>query len=382
MTRGVSYAEPRVVRDGETGWKVEILHRGRSISRLWITDRRMRIGAAVVRVGGIAGVGTDPAHRRRGLALRVLQRSLRLMADQGYETSLLFGIEDFYHRAGFATCMPEHGLSLAAADARRAVSPLKTRPMRPEDLAAVRRLYTAANAGRTASVVRGRGWQGFPMGSRFGVAGVARVVHRTASPGRLLGYFLYDDKFDYDDNFDRCRLAEVAGQAAEVHAAVLGFMARRAAALRLERITASVPVDHPFALYCRGIGARDETVYPRNGGPMGRIIDLPRFVSAMVPEWERRWPADGLGGIALNTDLGAVALRRRRDGRLEVGDSPEGAPRLRVPDQAVLFQLAMGYRSADDAAAAGLLRGSGAALEVARGLFPLRVAHMWWPDRF
>ena len=379
----MSYAEPRVERDGRTGWKVEILHRGRSISRLWITDRRMRIGAAVVRAGGIAGVGTDPAHRRRGLALRVLQRSLRLMADEGYETSLLFGIEDFYHRAGFATCMPEHGLSLAAADAGRAVSPLKTRPVGPEDWPAVRRLYAAANAERTASVVRGRRWRGFPMGSGFGVTGLARVVHPSGSPRRLLGYFLYDDKFDYDGKFDRCRLAEVVGQAAEVHAAVLGFMARRARALRLERITASVPVDHPFALYCRGIGARDDTVYPRNAGPMGRIIDLPRFASAMLPEWERRWPADGLGGIALHTDLGDVALRRRRDGRLQVGGRlPGGGSRLRVPDQAVLFQLAMGYRSADDAAAAGLLRGSRAAREVARGLFPLRVAHMWWPDRF
>ena len=376
MTRGVSYAEPRVERDGGTGWKVEILHRGRSVSRLWITDRRMRIGSAVVRVGGIAGVGTDPAHRRRGLALRVLQRSLQLMLDERYETSLLFGIEDFYHRAGFATCMPEHGLSLAAEDARRAVSPLKTRAMGPGDLAAVRRLYGAANAGRTASVVRDRKWQGFPMGSNFGVAGVARVVHRAASPRRLLGYFLYDDKPD------RSRLAEVAGQGAEVHAAVLRFLARRASALRLGRVTASVPVDHPFALYGRGFGARDETEYPRNAGPMGRIIDLPGFVSAMVPEWELRWPADGLNGIALHTDLGAVALRRRRDGRLQVEGPPAGGPRLRIPDQAVLFQLAMGYRGADDAAAAGMLRGSRAALGVARGLFPLRVAHMWWPDRF
>ena len=379
----MSYAEPRVERDGGTGWnggtgwKVEILHRGKSISRLWITGRRMRIGAAVVRAGGIAGVGTDPAHRRRGLALRVLRRSLRLMAEEGCETSLLFGIEDFYHRAGFATCMPEHGLSLAAADAGRAVSPLKTRPMGPEDLPAVRRLYATANVARTASVVRGRGWREFPMGSGFSVRGLARVVHPGGSPRRLLGYFLYDDKPD------RSRLAEVAGRSAEAHAAVLGFLARRARALRLERVSASVPVDHPFALYCRGFGARDETVYPRNAGPMGRIIDLPRFAAAMVPEWERRWPADGPEGMALQTDLGAVALRRRRDGRLEAGGRlPEVGPRLRVPDQAVLFQLAMGYRSADDAAAAGLLRGSREALEVARGLFPLRVAHMWWPDRF
>ncbi|MCY3736942.1 MAG: GNAT family N-acetyltransferase [Gemmatimonadaceae bacterium] len=373
----MSYAAPRVERDGGTGWKVEILHRGKSISRLWITARRMRIGAAVVRAGGIAGVGTDPAHRRRGLALRVLQRSLQMMADEGYESSLLFGIEDFYHRAGFATCMAEHGLSLAAADARRAVSPLKTRPMGPEDLPAVRRLYATANAARTASVVRGRRWREFPMGSGFGVRGLARVVHPAGSPRRLLGYFLYDDRPD------RSRLAEVAGRGAEAHAAVLRFLARRARALRLERITASVPVDHPFALYCRGFGARDETVYPRNAGPMGRIIDLQRFAAAMVPEWERRWPADGPGGIELQTDLGAVALRRRRDGRLQVtGRLPGGGSRLRVSDQMALFQLAMGYRGADDAAAAGLLRGSRAALAVARGLFPLRVAHMWWPDRF
>ena len=377
MTRAVSYAEPRVERAGRTGWTVQILQRGEYISGLWIMVRRVRIGAAVVGVGGIANVGTHADHRRRGLATRVLQRSLQWMADEGYEISLLHGIEDFYHRAGFATCMPEHGLSLAAADAGRAVSPLKTRPMVPEDWPAVRRLYAAANAGRTASVVRARTWREFPMGSGFGVPGLARVVHPAEAPQPLLGYFLYDDKPD------RSRLAEVACRDAEAHAAVLRFLARRARALRLERVSASVPVDHPFALYCRGFGPRDETVYPRNAGLMGRIIDLQRFVSAMVPEWQRRWPPDGPEGIALHTDLGAVALRRRSDGRLEVGGRlPGGGSRLRVSDQAVLLQLAMGYRSAGDAAAAGLLRGSRAALEVARGLFPLRVAHMWWPDRF
>lgn len=372
----MSYPEA-VVRREDTEWKVEIVQGARSISRLWIVDRRMRIGKAILRTAGVAGVGTVPEHRKRGLALRVLQRAHRLMDEAGYAGAFLFGIQDFYHRVGYATCMPEHGLVLQAAAARRAHSGLQTRRLRPTDLPAVRRLYEADNRERTAAVVRDRAWSGFRMGSGFNVPAAGRVVFSATAPERLLGYVLYDDVAD------RCRVAEVAGAGASVHGAILSYLARRAVALHQETISASVPADHPFAGTCSELGMRVDVVYHRNAGAMGRIIDLPRFAAAMLPEWEARWPCGGIDCLRLQTDVGGIGLRRDRDGVLSVTvGAASGRGILRIPDQGVLMQLAMGYRSVDDVAAAGQLRASRAVLETARELLPQRVAHMWWPDRF
>ena len=369
----MKYDEPSAFRIDD-GWKVEILHEGKSISRLWIVDRRMRIGAASVFIGGIAGVGTDGEHRKRGLSLRVLRKSLQLMQDEGYDASFLFGIENFYHRVGFATCMPEHGFSFDTRAAETVRSPLRTRSMKATDLRAIGTIYERENQLRTASIVRPRSWLGFPMGSGFEVPGSVRIVHAPGAEDRVLGYVLYDDVTD------RCRVAEVGGTGDDVTGAIIGFLAQRAVKLRRERVSASIPADHPVAVYCRRIGYRDETRYPRNAGPMGRVIDNTRFFTALAPELASRWPTDALAQLSIRCDKGAVTLLRRR-GVVTVRNGSSGRPLL-VSDSALLMQLTMGYRDAVDAIGAGTLSGNRAQLELARALFPLRAAHMSWPDRF
>ena len=106
------YPAPTIETKAGDWRKVEILLEGTSVSRLWIVDRDMRIGAAVLKTAEIAGVVTDREHRKRGLALRVLKRSIQLMQDEQYDASLLYGIQDFYHRVGFATCFADHSFSV------------------------------------------------------------------------------------------------------------------------------------------------------------------------------------------------------------------------------------------------------------------------------
>jgi len=53
---------------------------------------------------------------------------------------------------------------------------------------------------------------------------------------------------------------------------------------------------------------------------------------------------------------------------------------LQIVDTGVMMQLVMGYRDVDDAESG--VSGSARELDLARALFPLRVGHMWWPDRF
>ena len=105
------------------GWKIEITDGDRSVSRLWISDLQMHIGRCPVRTGGIGGVGTDPEYRRRGLARRLLEAALELMEEEGFDASFLFGIQDFYHRFGFVTCMAEPRIHL---DTRALEQGLKT----------------------------------------------------------------------------------------------------------------------------------------------------------------------------------------------------------------------------------------------------------------
>lgn len=369
------YTDPVVSREqGDDAWRVEILHEGSSISRLWIVDRHLRVGRATLHTAGIAGVGTDHQHRQRGLALRVLHRSIEFMQEQGYDASFLFGIQDFYHRVDFATCFPEHDLSLDTRRAESATSSLRVRPLQAEDIAAVRRLFNHENATRTGTTLRGRAWQGFPMGSGFDRKAAAYVVHAPRARGKVLGYVVVDD------TQERCRAAEVGGTGDEVFGAILGFLGQHAVDLRREQITLSLPGDHPFALYARRYGCQDQTRYPRNAGPMGRSLDLVRFCAAMAPEWRSLWPDDAPARLVLRVGTEAVTLRRRADD-LAVSATAKGAG-LTVAGAGALMQLAMGYRTADDALAEGVLSATGARADLARALFPLRVGHMWWPDRF
>ncbi len=355
------------------GWKVEIVEGERSVSRLWIVDRQMRVGRCPVLLGGIAGVGTDSQYRLRGLSRRVMNASLELMRREGYDASFLYGISDFYDKFGFVTCMPERRLYVNTRDAERAAKKLSLRASRPGDLASIARIYNRDNARRTASVVRDRKWGGFTMGSNFGVPVKASVV--VDAQQRVCGYVAYDAVEE------RCRAAEVGGEGEAVFSTILHFLARRAVALRRRELSLSMPVDHPFAHYCRSFGCRDSTHFSRNAGPMGCIVNLPSFIGKIAPELEERWGAADRGlALELKTDIGRCALGWKR-GKLAVSEKLEGALVARLKQDA-LMQLAMGYLTAGDLRNAAKLRAGRETVALLERLFPLQTAHMWWSDRF
>ena len=357
------------------GWKVEIEHGGRSVSRLWIVDRSMRIGHKTVRVGGIAGVGTDPAHRNKGLASQVLNQAIELMGEKGYDLSFLFGIQDFYPRFGFATCMAERRFSMDTRAAERvqkgpAMRPLGKGAAAKRALEQIRRMHNRLNRARTGAVVRGASWDGFPMAAGFGVE--PKVFVWENAKGKVGAYAVLDDRTD------RCRAAEVGAESAEGQAAAIRLLARRAVALRRERIQVCMPADSEFALYCRSLGAADETRYERNAGPMARIINLKSTLAKLEPVWRERWPKGP--GLKLQTDLGSVRLVRQGGGiRVDEGGSAKGGARM---GQAALVQALLGYRSTDDLARSGEIAASRQAQRALASLFPLQEAHMSWPDRF
>ena len=254
-------------------------------------------------------------------------------------------------------------------DAERAPKRLALRPYRPMDRGAIARLYNRHNEARTGSVVRDpRTWKGIVMGSCGVEAGVQVAVDRA---GRVQGYVVYDAVPG------RCRAAEVGGEGEEVFDTLLWFLARRAVELRREEVSLSLPPDHPLAHHCRPLGCKVDTQYPRNAGPMGRIIDLQGCMEKALPELGRRW--EGTQPLGIRTDLGTCVLQPRRGGlRLEQG-SARSAARL---GQEALMQLLMGYCAPGDLLAAGRLQAPRSCRALLERLFPRTQAHMWWPDRF
>ena len=53
------------------------------ISRLWIHEYQMRFGTALLKMGGIAGVGTNEEHRNKGYSRRVMEDSTAFMTENG-----------------------------------------------------------------------------------------------------------------------------------------------------------------------------------------------------------------------------------------------------------------------------------------------------------
>lgn len=358
----------------DEGWRVEFVHEGRSVSRTFIYDRRMRIGGAVVTMGGIGGVGTDEEYRHRGLARRVLERCVEVMEREEYDTSFLFGIQDFYHRFGFATCMGGHEVIVGSDAAARSSRRHRIRPARRSDLQGLVRLYNRENATLTASCVRPNSWAGFTRGTQWDVGTWVRVVVDGAD--RICGYVVCDD------TTERCKVAEVCGSGDDVHHTILNVLSRRAARHGLGEIRLSLPAGHGFGLFLRQRGCTVVSGYPRNAGAMGRVIHLRPFMKALLPVLDARW-GDGEGELGLATDIGTGAIRRaRRGGDLRLVDQPSSVATCLRLGQDVLMQLACGYRTVEDCWSAGQLRGALRARRFGARLFPPHDAHMWWSDRF
>ena len=63
-------------------WKISLSTKDeQDVSRLWLHEYRMRFGTAQLKMGGIAGVGTNEDHRNRGYSWYVMEDSTTFMTE-------------------------------------------------------------------------------------------------------------------------------------------------------------------------------------------------------------------------------------------------------------------------------------------------------------
>ena len=375
--------EMRVVplKDGS---KVELALGGKAVSWLYINDLQMRIGRGVVRMGGIGGVGTDKAHRKKGYSRLCMEKAVETMDKQGYDVTALFGIPDYYTKWGYASVMPEPRLRIGLESVKEAgegdggrIAPFDKRQHGREVLA----IYAANNRLRDTSLLRPplKRWRAFRLGSNWGIRATAFVVR--GKGGKLSGYAAHD----LQGKEEEFKVTEVGYRDASAFAPLCAELARRAKREGRETLVFHLPLDHPFAAYLHRWSGNHQLVYFRAAEGMARIIHLDKTLRKCRGELARRLAASPLRAasfkLALDTDIGSAAIISKR-GKLSIGSGPvKGGPRVTMT-QDVLTQLLLGYRDAEEAACRCGVNIPRRAMPMVKALFPRGWAYIWQADRF
>ncbi|MDA1191278.1 MAG: GNAT family N-acetyltransferase [Candidatus Poribacteria bacterium] len=369
----------RIVREmhGDRVCYIQLVSGEQKVSWLWLIEYRMRVGGAMVSMGGIAGVGTDEKHRKLGYATRVLNDSLDYMREKGFHTAGLFGIRDFYERWDYSQGIPNYSLTVQTASLDRVEATPTVRPFEKSDGSRIAKMFNANNEGRTCCIYRNeKTWDEFEHATMWGIEAEAWVV---LDQGEIVGYAVVDRKDD------RTKVAEVGYRSRRDMPAVAASLRDRARKHGHDSIRFIIPPDHPFTIYLNRFGCVAETEFVRTGDGMFRIIHLLPTFEAIMGDLERRLSLSPLrawsGTFDVTTDLGVVRVTGIK-GALTVAsaDKPK-SPTLAIT-QNRLTQLMLGYYDIDDLTTFDNVDAPDILLPILRVLFPRGLPFMWWSDRF
>jgi GNAT superfamily N-acetyltransferase len=371
---GVSFMEIKKERQGRAT-KLTLVVDGEEVSHLWVIDYEMRIGSAVMRMGGIAGVWTEEKHRLKGYASKVLNASIDFMKEEGYDVSLLFGIPNFYHRFGYATVLPRYTAYLDMINIPPSPSRFKTIPYEERFKKAVLEIYEENNKKRTGTIVRSmEKWEGFTHGNSWSSKALPFLI---LEGEEVVAYFVIDSEepivieLGYkkpDKEIFSALLSQIRLVAEERNNPVFSF---------------SLPPDFLFTEFCQRYDLRLNIEFPENRDGMGRIINIITFLYKLQEVFRSRIGYNQREGILIiETEIGEVPFDIKGDTILFIPFLPPFGWKLKIP-QAKLMQLAMGYRSIDELLLDEDVSLQGEeALPILRNLFPKQFPFFWPADRF
>jgi hypothetical protein len=378
--------------------RVDLMHEGKSVSRLWLTPFTLHVGEALVRMDGVGGVGTDEAYRSRGYSRRVLQAAIDHMTRGDAALTMLYGIRDFYPKFGYATAGPDHIAILTDLDRDSTLpSDWSVRDFAPDDLADVQRIHflnTSRAVGAAQRDSAGSVWehlQKVPEGSK---KDACRVV--VGPDGAIHGYLWRANWCWYvnnvlESNYKRALvLGEVMADGPAAADAVLAacrmWANQEPVARKVNEVVLAFAPEGPLAAAAMRQDARLLRNYSACGGSMARVINVERLMRALLPELEARLKraADPFEGtLEFQTEIGSATLRID-SGTISIAKSAAKRPAkttVKLP-QYELARLALGAFPPEDVLARLPDTPSAESARVLQALFPLRHPHMHLPDRY
>jgi len=349
---------------------------GTPVAHVRIADRTMRLGAALLRMGGIGDVCTHPFHRKRGLMRRLFAHCVEYMRDEPYDISLLGGIPRFYDKFGFITATAGWSLQLPRAQVARLEPPYRGRRATRGDGAAILKLFRDDLAIRDGGMLRpGRLWLDRGLKEKF-----ARVL--VDGKGRIRAY-----TWGGPDG-DAFVLREVSlgrRPSRDGIVSVMADLAKLARRCEKPNLRIDLPPEHPIGRFCVADGCSLRRHIGHRGGGMARITNLASLCDHMAPEWQRLLAASPAaawtGRLRLKTDIGTVDLAIA-PGTLAPQPPVGRAAAVLRADQGQLTRLLLGFHTPAAAVLLEEVRITPVARPLAAALFPPRALTIFPADRF
>ena len=351
------------------------------VSTLRVWERRIRVGASLVTMGGIGGVCTHPNYRGVGYASALMRDTIDYLRTMGCDLGVLFTIipEAFYRQLGW-TSFPMHGFSVACDSTVYSVdsSAWQVADFNAEtDLDAVARLYDIANAEQSGTLSRTRAyWDMEPCRIR----GILPTV--IALRDRSVGGYL-----NYEVDGKRAEVREVGCDPNDPGAldALACYFLKVCKAHAVEKVAVKFPSQHPFSE--RLIAACNSFVTKTERSKMMLYaVDLSVLLRRLVVGWESRIAdvEDTFPSLAVRLPMlndQQVVLRYNGDGTLQIVPEAADAVDFGVDlSEADFWQLLFGEIGWEQiSSAASVSPEISAFLGV---LFPKRDVIFWSPDQY
>lgn len=264
-----------------------------------VVPRVLRVGKAELPIGGIAGVMTGPAYRGRHFATALMKDAFAYIGRIGCSVTLLDGINDFYHRLGYATLWPTHDCRVRVQDMRRIPAPdgYCVGPGTEDDLPALLDLYQEEWGSQPVGAIRSVDWLRWRLS--FRPSGASSQTYVVRGPdGAVCGYSI---------GWNFTGRTEIVAARVEAMAAILRHHADQweDAAEDAEFGWPDLPNTRTTRFAIELCSVRVTAYHGHAGGWMGRFLDPQAALELLRPELVARLEARGAAGaaVALRLDV-------------------------------------------------------------------------------
>lgn len=335
-------------------------------SRIGILDKKivthwgvwghgMRIGSGIVRIGGIGVVATDFDFRKRGLMAKTANASIEAMRQAGYDMTILFGIDDFYHKFGYTRAWAETQYIVKTSDLPKekpALSLHKFPARQRDDLDA---LYNSENANLTGTAVK-------PTYIKSPFLPKTKGYLWKNKQDKPSGYFI---TWEWDG---RLYINEPVGDVEQILRSV-GMVARKKEYKEVRFF--GIHYESELCKKLRRGTCRAETSYKKCGETMIRTLNLESSLKKISGELSNRLKkscCSDWNGLLLISDSREKACLKIDDGKVSVINLTETKHSIRGGDE--IAQLLIGGDEAEEIIESGKTKLTGDAKCLVKILFP------------
>ena len=351
----------------------------RVVSTLRVWERRIRIGASLVTMGGIGGVCTHEKYRGVGYASALMRQTIDYLKKAGCDLGVLFTIipEEFYHRLGW-TSLPLHGFEIKCNSTTLAKSKslFQLRAFNLEtDLNAVAAIHDKSNAQQSGTLSRTRAYWDMEPSRIRGILPTV-IAHRN---GDLCGYL------NYNIHDKSVELLEVGYRpdTPEVLETMLSHLLQACETEHVEEIHGVFSPKHPFVvqLISRYKGEVTEFV---DSSMMLYAVCLQTLLRRLVVRWESEIAAAEQSFPSLAVKLPVVnnqqaVLRYDDNATIQIVNDAPDADQLEMGEED-FWQLLFGEIGWEQMRTDVSV--SAEVSEFLDLLFPKRDVLFWYPDRY